>query len=300
MINFNIKLLILAASLASFCTSNGKNDVSANKGIPLFYWQLRESFVNFGDYLSLKLVERIVGRPIKTKIGAKQKKLLAVGSIFAKASDGDIIWGSGVSGKRLNKSDYTFTSLDIRAVRGPLTRQFIMKNFNIDCPEVYGDPVLLLPYFFPEFKKKKSPLYDYIIIPHYTEQKLFPKKKYKNVVYPTDPWDEVIEKILDSKFVISSAMHGLIVAEAYNIPARMLRITENEPIFKYKDYYAGTNRPNFRFATSVEEALRLGGEPPFECDLEKLYAAFPFDCWGSNSERKMSGKIRKKCRNLCR
>ena len=95
-------------------------------------------------------------------------------------------------------------------------------------------------------------------------------------------------------------MHGLIVAEAYNIPARMLRITENEPIFKYKDYYAGTNRPNFRFATSVEEALRLGGEPPFECDLEKLYAAFPFDCWGSNSERKMSGKIRKKCRNLCR
>ena len=154
MINFNIKLLILAASLASFVTSNGKNDVSANKGIPLFYWQLREWF-DFGDYLSfLKLGERIVGRPIKTKIGAKQKKLLAVGSIFAKASDGDIIWGSGVSGKRLNKSDYTFTSLDIRAVRGPLTRQFIMKNFNIDCPEVYGDPVLLLPIFFLNLKRK--------------------------------------------------------------------------------------------------------------------------------------------------
>lgn len=304
MINFNSKLLILVVFLNSFYVCNweiyasrsnlsrrhpSKKHISRKRDIPLFYWN-NGVFINFGDYLSLKLVERIVGKPIRTKIDSNRRKLLAVGSIFARASNGDVVWGSGVSGKRLEKTDYTFTNLDIRAVRGPLTRQFIMENFNIDCPEVYGDPVLLFPYFFPEFKKKESPSYEYIIIPHYTEQKLFPKSKYENVVYPTDPWDEVIEKILDSKFVISSAMHGLIVAEAYHIPARMLRITENEPMFKYQDYYAGTNRPNFRFATSVEEALKMGGEPQFECDLEKLYAAFPFDCWGNI---KLSRKNRK-------
>ncbi|MFH1254758.1 MAG: polysaccharide pyruvyl transferase family protein [bacterium] len=288
MINFSNKL-VLFILLTSLYSCNGrnisKNCLKKKQERPLFYW-CNGHFVNFGDYLSLKLVERIVGKPIRTKIKNKEKKLLAVGSIFAKASEGDTIWGSGVSGKRLEKSDYTFANLDIRAVRGPLTREFIMKNFNINCPEIYGDPVLLLPYFFPEFKRKKSPTYDYIIIPHYTEQKLFPKDKYTNVVYPTDPWDEVIKKILDSKFVIASAMHGLIVAEAFHVPARMLRITENEPLFKYQDYYAGTNRPNFRFATSVEEALEMGGEPPFECDLEKLYAAFPFDCFGNITNKK--------------
>jgi pyruvyltransferase len=280
MINFNNKLLIVVIFLISFNASNGKNFRFTNKGIPLFYWK-SASRVNFGDYLSLKLVERIVGQPIETNPSDNRKKLLAVGSIFARASEGDIVWGSGVSGKRMKLSDYDFKTLDIRAVRGPLTRQFIMENFKINCPEVYGDPVLLFPYFFPEFKKKKNPKYDYVIVPHYTEEKLFPKSKYKNVVYPTDPWDVVIKKILNSKFVISSSLHGLIVAEAYHIPARLLRVTENEPIFKYIDYYLGSGRSDFCFATSIEEALKLGGEPPFKCDLKKLYKAFPFDCWGN-------------------
>ena len=90
---------------------------------------------------------------------------------------------------------------------------------------------------------------------------------------------EVIEKITDSRFVISSPLHGLIVAEAFGIPARMLRITTHEPLLKYQDYYYGTNRPYFQYAQSIEEAFQMGGEPPFECDLQKLYEAFPFEYW---------------------
>jgi pyruvyltransferase len=89
----------------------------------------------------------------------------------------------------------------------------------------------------------------------------------------------VIEKILDSKFVISSSLHGVIVAEAYGIPAKLLRIAETEPLFKFNDYYAGTGRDHFEFATSVEEALQMGGEEPFKCDLEALYNSFPFEYW---------------------
>jgi pyruvyltransferase len=206
------------------------------------------------------------------------RKLLAIGSVFYFACENDVVWGSGINGKRLNKKDYSFHHLDIRAVRGPLTRQFLIDNFQIDCPEVYGDPGLLFPYFFPEFKKKDFPTLDYIIIPHYSEKNLFPKNA-PHIVYSTDPWDEVIEKILDSKFVISSSLHGVVIAEAYGIPARLLRITENEPLFKFRDYYLGTNRPYFQFATSVEEALQMGGEPPFQCNLKKLYEAFPFEFW---------------------
>lgn len=208
-----------------------------------------------------------------------RKKLLAIGSILSFAVTDDVLWGTGLNGKLPDPKDYLFTNLDVRAVRGPITRAFLMDNFGIECPEVYGDPGLLFPYFFPEFQKSEFPSNSYIIIPHYSEIKLFPKDKWKNVVYPTDPWEEVIQKIVDSEFVISSSLHGIVIAEAYGIPARMLRVTNNEYLLKYYDYYLGTNRPNFQMAFSVEEALELGGEHPFECDLSKLYDAFPREFW---------------------
>ena len=250
-------------------------------GLPLFYWN-ENSFANFGDVLSLKLVERITSCDLRTYVKKNKnqdQKLLAIGSIFYFANEGDIVWGSGINGKRLQRSDFSFSDLDIRAVRGPLTRRFLLENFQIQCPEVYGDPALLFPYFFPEFKRKENPSHDYIVIPHYSETKAFPKSKGSHIVHAIDPWYEVIEKILDSKLVISSSLHGVILAEAFGIPARLLRISENEPMFKFEDYYLGTNRPAFQVAHTVEEALALGGEAPFQCDLKLLYEAFPFEFW---------------------
>lgn len=257
------------------------------EGLPLFYWQ-ENAFVNFGDYLSLKLVERIVGKPLrfyKKKNQSQEKKLLAVGSILYFASEGDVVWGSGVSWKRLNLQDYPFQKLDVRAVRGPLTRAFVQDYLGIDCPEVYGDPALLFPYFFPEFQKSQNPSQPFIVIPHYSEQRMFPKETCPWVVYPTEPWDQIMTKILDSQFVISSSLHGIILAEAFGIPARMLRISDYEPFIKYQDYYFGTNRPHFQAAHSIDEALEMGGEIPFECDLEKLYESFPFDYWPGLEKR---------------
>lgn len=275
--NFRVLFLLIPSLLLSM-------NSSPLQGLPIYYWQ-QTSFVNFGDYLSVKLIERITGEPVrifKKKRLNNEKKLLAIGSILVFALDEDVIWGTGLNGKRMDKSHFNFKNLDVRAVRGPLTRQFLIETLHIDCPEVYGDPALLIPYFFPEFTRKNSPRYEYIIIPHYSEQKFFPKEDFPQVVYPTDPWDEVIEKITDSQFVISSSLHGIIVAEAFGIPARFLRITDNEPLLKYQDYYYGTNRPYFQYAASVNEALEMGGEPPFQCDLKKLYEAFPFEYWGNH------------------
>ncbi len=255
--------------------------VEGEWGLPLYYWQAGK-FVNFGDYISLKLVERIVGCPVEVPYGANIRrvhKLLAIGSIFYFASTNDVVWGSGINGKTLRKTDYKFSSLDVRAVRGPLTKQFLWKHFQIVCPEIYGDPALLFPYFFPEFKKNPKPSKEYVVIPHYSEEALFPKSESTSIVYATDPWDYILRQILDSKFVISSSLHGVVVAEAYGIPARLLRVTNNEPFFKFQDYYYGTNRPYFQYATSVEEALQMGGESPPECNLQKLYEAFPFEYW---------------------
>lgn len=256
-------------------------DAHQLEGLPLKYWQ-KSNRENFGDYLSLKLVERIVGGQVAVandKNPSDKPNLLAIGSILILAREGDVIWGTGMNGKRMDLSLYKFQNLDVRAVRGPKTREFLMNNFPIECPEIYGDPALLVPYFFPELKRKENPEYSYIVIPHYSEEHLFPKDVYANVVYPTENWKDVIRKILNSSFVISSSLHGLIIAEAYGIPARYLRISEHEPLFKYEDYYLGTNRNGFTFATSVEQALEMGGEPPCNCDLDKLYNSFPFEYW---------------------
>lgn len=245
---------------------------------PLFFWK-EGNFTNFGDYLSLKIVERIVGSSVRfyNKKNLRQdRKLLALGSIFYFANENDVVWGAGINGKRPDKKDYSFTNLEIKAVRGPLTKIFLKENFGIECPEIYGDPALLVPYLFPEFKRNENPSRDYIVIPHYLDVKHFKRSDDDHVVYPTDPWNTVIEMVLDSKFVISGSLHGIIVAEAFGIPARALRISDAEPIFKYQDYYLGTGRAEFQFATSIEMALMMGGEPSFKCDLKKLYESFPF------------------------
>jgi len=259
------------------------NDAAVRqKGLPLYYWHEKSwgEKRNFGDYLSLKIVERIVQTSVRVydKDVDKDRKLLALGSILTYARNNDVVWGSAVNGKWLDLKHYKFTTLDVRAVRGPLTREFLMRNFDIECPEVYGDPALLVPYLFPEFKKSENPTCDYVIIPAYNEITSFAGIENECIVLPTDPWDVVIKKILNSKFVISSSLHGIVIAEAYGIPARLL-YPQKESMFKYRDYYFGTNRFNFEVAYSIEEALRMGGEKPMRCDIQKLYEAFPFEFW---------------------
>src|SRR5689334_7557016 len=76
--------------------------------LPLFYYR-EGKFLNFGDYLSLKLVERIVQGPVNVvkwvfkAPSSLERKFLAVGSILSFATENDLIWGSGIHGKLLNK-----------------------------------------------------------------------------------------------------------------------------------------------------------------------------------------------------
>lgn len=275
-----IKLYQLIALLIISLFNANPLQAQETENLALFWWK-EGDFINFGDHISQILVERIVGCPVKyynKKTPNQTKKLLATGSIYFFANEGDVVWGSGVNGKRLLRKHYFFKHLDVRSVRGPLTRQFLKEKFDIDAPEIYGDPALLFPYLFPEFRRSQEPKNDYLVIIHYLDESQFIERGDKYVL-ATDPWDVVVRAILDSKFVISSSLHGVLIAEAYGIPAKILRIGEGEPLLKFYDYYLGSGRDGFEYATSIEEALIMGGEPPIQCDLEKVYNAFPFEYW---------------------
>lgn len=260
------------------------------EGLPLWYFR-HPKFENFGDVLSLKIVERIVGVPVvvyKRKPTGNIPKLLALGSILHIAADDDVIWGSGVNGKDTARKKYEFSRVNVRAVRGPITRQFLKRELNIDAPAVYGDPALLMPYLFPELKRSQVPSIDTLIVVHYSDVDHFPKEQYPNAVYAWEPWEVVVSKILDSRFVISTSLHGVVVAEAYGIPARLLRLNNSEPMLKFTDYFLGSGRVNYRYAKTLDEAMKMGPEAPIRCDLQKLYDAFPFEAWPNVKKKELN------------
>ena len=75
-------------------------------------------------------------------------------------------------------------------------------------------------------------------------------------------------------------MHGVIVAEALGIGARAVRASVDKE-FKYRDYYAGTGRPEVEIAATVAEALSMGACSPPVWSSDLLLDAFPADLWRS-------------------
>ena len=130
------------------------------KKIPLFYWSSvkfeNKPKENYGDLLSKYIVEKISAEKVKWVHPKKQPwyrfdktNYLGIGSILAHASKNSIVWGSGIIDQ-----NHPVEKADFRAVRGPKTRERLLA-LGYKCPEIYGDPALLLPkYFNPKVEKK--------------------------------------------------------------------------------------------------------------------------------------------------
>lgn len=243
---------------------------------------------NVGDYLSYVIVNAMCtksGVEFAKKISST-KHLYAIGSILIGYQDA-VIWGSGFGYNRPDTVRYKIDnymhklrhSLDVRAVRGPITRKIIL-SMGYSCPEIYGDPAILLPLIYPS---KRIHKHKYVVIPHYS--KLNEEYKKKHCVLETfrNNWKEFVDKLLQADLVISSSLHGIIIAEAYGIPAIMLGDTPSQDITKYKDWYYSTERKEFSIAKSIDDALNIEPRIPntavIEMMQENLLKTFPKDLW---------------------
>ncbi len=223
------------------------------KEIPLFYWSSikfeGKQKENYGDLLSKYLVEKISGKKVKWVHPKKQAwykinkvNFLAIGSILAHSSNDSIVWGSGIIDLK-----HDIAKADFRAVRGPKTRARLLE-LGFDCPEVYGDPALLLPeYYSPKVVKK----YKVGIIPHYVDYKEVDSKNSENpdikiIDLLTDNIEKTTREILECERVVSSSLHGIIVAHAYGIPAAFVEFSDK--IFgdgvKFQDYFLSVSITN--------------------------------------------------------
>lgn len=249
--------------------------------VELVYWRPGTG-VNFGDELSRTTVELMLARRGMTVFDElpKTRRMLAIGSVMHYANDHSVIWGSGVNGSVV-ESAHTYKTLDVRAVRGPISRKFLMAR-GIDVPEVYGDPGLLVKmltgYRFTGVKTKKVGLIPHMSDLHKPEVQRLGQSSEVTVIDPHQSWNKVIQAIAQSEVVISSSLHGLIVADAFGIPSTYVRLGEREGLLKYEDYYAGTGR-SLHFVTSLDEALKQQPRPVAEFDPQPLIDAFPYDIW---------------------
>lgn len=245
-------------------------------------WQPEGDDDNFGDCLGPEICELEVARlGLRGTRARGWRRVWSVGSVMHRARAGDVVWGAGANGKALGHR--LPRSLDIRAVRGPLTAQWVRDQRRPE-PAVFGDPALLLPALFPHLggDPETAQHRAVVVMAHYDDvldATALPPEAVR--VDPREPWLDCVTRLADARFVLSSSLHGLIVAEAFGVPARMLRLSESEPLFKYRDYYESTGRPAFEFARTIAEGMEMGGEPPGAIDLAPLEAAFPTDLWRS-------------------
>ncbi len=259
-----------------------KNKVNLNAWI-----NETDTIHNLGDWLSLIIVESLLNKRDLNlnKTVSKTKHLYAVGSVLLGWRDATV-WGSGMlydrsPNKVIRFFDYFhcfWHKTDVRAVRGPETRR-LLKSFGMKCPEIYGDPGLLMPIIYsPQVEKINK----YLVVPHYSDYEKL-KDKYPCVSMMTDNWKKTIDEICSAELIISSSLHGIILAEAYGIPAILMESITPVEGLKYNDYYHSTKRYTYPIAKSVEEALNITPlipKPELIQKMQKdLIKSFPYDLW---------------------
>ena len=235
---------------------------------------------NFGDLLGPEIVAAILAqRGIRSEDAVAERRLLSVGSVLRLAGDGDVVWGTGVNGKSLDQP-YAFTTLDVRAVRGPLTREFLLGRGQ-DVPEVYGDPGLLTGLLWPrETVRRPQWATGTLVVPNLNDWSSY--RRGPDVMDPRSDLPTCIARIASADFVTGSSLHAIVLAESFGIPARFIA-SGHEPAFKYEDYYLGSGRSGYHPARSIALAMELGGEVPPVWSADPLLEAFPADLWRAAS-----------------
>lgn len=259
--------------------------------INVYWWDGKP---NFGDVIGPWLVAKITNKtPINGRaIKRSSPPLMAVGSILNMLEQDDtVVWGSGLMNPLSEQATARLRSLNgisVRAVRGKLTREELIEKLDWKVPEVYGDPALLLPRFFPvqesNIEKKKI-----AIIPHYVHREHFQDVASESIslIDVHNGMERVVEEIAKSSVCISTSLHGLIIAQAYGVPWVWMRVTDSRlggDTFKFRDFFSTLNssvvssievakgdigRLNF------EEIAQSASLPELGISLDDLQGSFP-------------------------
>lgn len=258
---------------------------------------------NWGDELNWFLLKRLTTLPIEpaaeiNAVKSDEIQLLFIGSgaDFCNFGENSVVWGSGSlrEGRKIKSRPHK-----ICAVRGPLTRAKFLEA-GIACPEVYGDPALLLPRVYQPNVGKR---YKMGIAVHFREWHLphveeF-RKEHPEILFidmgDYGKWTEIPDKICSCEALASSSLHALIVADAYQVPNVLIKFSDlvKGGTWKFRDYFAGVSR-KFEEPLDFTRSISLGAinasVANYRCiryDADKFMSVAPFPVTIDNRDRSL-------------
>ncbi len=194
---------------------------------------------NWGDEVNPLLASLLAEKPV-LRSQLYCRAFMAAGSTLDMANRRTRVWGSGLLDPDLLPRE---APRSIHAVRGPLTRERLLAA-GISCPDTYGDPVLLLPRFYNPPTRRKFRIG---IVPHTADRGhpwLEPLRALPDVTVLDVTGDLLyfVRTLKSCDAILSSALHGLVLADAYDIPRRWIRLSDRLPggDFKFLDYLLST------------------------------------------------------------
>lgn len=218
-----------------FGNRSSRHPTLSGEPVRTYWWN--ES-TNFGDLLGPLLLQHF-GVPVRFA-PVSEASVVGPGSILGKlpASYRGFVWGSGLIDADLGHPSQveSFRDASILAVRGHLTSDVL----GLDSGVALGDPGLLASRVL----NKASPRWELGIVPHYAHlgdpflarlRRTFPNAR---VIDVRRPPIQVIRDISSCGSVISSSLHGLIVADSFGLPASWFASDTVLPggDFKFRDY----------------------------------------------------------------
>jgi pyruvyltransferase len=232
--------------------------------LPVWYWKRANGGKNLGDFLGQFIPEQLSGKNCCFEPLHSGKQVhVCVGSVLQqKLHPACCVWGAGFVAKPAGFPK----GMKIFAVGGPLSLQ-VLRTHDYEGPIAVGDPALLLPFLLAP--QDPEPAFELGIIPHYVDQATL-GDRCPELTMPqesmtlracvldiqTEDVRAFVGQLLKCRFIISSSLHGLILAHAYGIPAVWVQFS-NSVIggrFKFLDYFMSVSVPpyepcNFRHGT---------------------------------------------------
>ncbi|MHC2066848.1 polysaccharide pyruvyl transferase family protein [Bremerella sp. T1] len=213
-----------------------------SRTLRVYWWNQGPRAGNFGDELGPALI-RILARSRVEWAPPEMADIISIGSVLEPwfwkntRSFSGIVWGSG---RMYGSESFSLASSQISLLRGPLT----LKSFGGDNSIPLGDPGLLADIFL----KKRDPKYALGLVPHWSqfEHLAWTRLAAHNthLIDVCSGYEQVISQIAQCEAIVSSSLHGLIVADSLGIPNVWVTLGDDPTYpnqdfrFKFADYYA--------------------------------------------------------------
>lgn len=231
-----------------------------------FIFTVPQKSMNFGDELTKDVIERIFHKKTEVHNHIDTRfDMLGVGSLIHFFNDivdyKTYVWGSGLIDDKTKEMNPNFI---FKAVRGKTTRAMLPKKYR-EIP--VGDPGLLCNLMYTNKVEQTDKIG---VIPHFRDEYSYYLndiiKQYPEIfkIIPVgQPPEKVADEIKSCRLVLSSSLHGLIVADSFGVPNMHLVLSDNllSPNhlrggeYKFRDYFSGIGREYDNFNPREQDLL---------------------------------------------